>query len=317
MNQNEESKENQQPIEEIKSGLGSYLKSPLAKWVIALSILAFIVSYLVLRVQYLENSRLTKVQPTPNIDISPRPTRVPLPTLTTAGGKWRNLYEKYCYSENHKTMSTANDLHLIINNPYFINASCQEPGDGFLLNFKNHVKPLKQSGSWENPSNSDEYSVLFEHRDKESSDYLYSIIIKDAQKIYSDPLRKLDVLVQYSWDCRNVEPEPECQEPGVFVNLLGQRRLILPDGDEFWLRLDLSLGSLIDSRGQKVKQIIKNNKNFADLNEDKFEDFFDITKLHTLLQQDFNTPIQNGKSPVQIIEDILSSISIDESYYLK
>ena len=67
MEQNEQVQENQQPIEEIKSGLGSYLQSPLTKWVIGLSILAFIISYLVLRVQYLGNSRLTNVQPTASI----------------------------------------------------------------------------------------------------------------------------------------------------------------------------------------------------------------------------------------------------------
>ena len=80
MDQNEQSQENQQPIEEIKLGLRSYLKSPLAKWVIALSVVAFIIGYLFFRIQYLENSRLTKVQPTTDMDTTPSPTRILLPT---------------------------------------------------------------------------------------------------------------------------------------------------------------------------------------------------------------------------------------------
>lgn len=171
----------------------------------------------------------------------------------------------------------------------------------------------------------DSINVFFEYRnkiqvDQDETEELHNPISRSL--VQSDRSKNINIYTRFG--------ELGCVVcgigKGISVALEGVRKIPLSNGAE--IVLSMTLNSVVLPQNSQLIDLLysvgkdKIHKETSPYDSggpvDRIrESDFDTSLFVKTFNNDFNTPSKNGKSPVQIIKDILSSITIDEKYYLQ
>lgn len=240
--------------------------------------------------------------------ISPKriPTQAPLPTSTFAGSKWYDIIRKYCPGSGADPKFTVGDLHIITANPNS-SAGCDYLNDDISFDINNETVSMQYQSK-----DQIEYQKKLEMKFHPT----YSLVKTDQSK---------DIKIYSSLgdvDCG--EPAPCYIGKGISVNLAGVKTIQLPNDDEFVF--SISLKKIISPQDKRLIDLFHNQARNAiesgtdqtgQLIEEINMDKFDYSLLTKTFNTDFNSPNQNGKSPIQTIENTLQSLDIDKSFYFQ